>query len=274
MNQINFSRLMMLSKSRWTAAMAIVTFAMTGLASGHHPDRENEPVRPRVDLIGPIGNHLPPGHRRTYNRPTYWGGKIAYHIAPTSQEAMAWHRAEHAGAYESPKKDLRLEQHYFYPKPWQALNVGPRRSKTISADAAASSAGATESLAEPVAEEVLPELEVPSEPLDLKVAPIEPVPAELPPQPAAEPELELPEIELNDESGSPSDAVKLPTLEGPTFGKVQVPVQGPVSDAQSLVKTVSGKDDGTKVSRASNARRTSRLDVMEKPLFFRRWMTK
>lgn len=250
--------------------MAIVTFAMTGLASAHHPDRENQPVRPRIDLIGPIGNRLPAGHRRKYNRPSYWQGKIAYHIAPTSQEAMAWHRAEHSGAYESPKKHLRLEQHYFYPKPWQALTVGPRQSKTIPADNADFSADISEILPEPVADAMDLELQVPAEPLDLNVAPIDSVPTETAPQPVAEPELELPEIELNDKGVIPSDSVKLPGLESPTLGKLQ----SPVSESETLVKTVSGKDDAAKVSRASNVTRTSRLDVMEQPLFFRRWMTK
>ena len=40
-------------------------------------------------------------YRRRYNRPKYLGGKIAYHIAPSSQEAMAWHEAEHLGAYKN-----------------------------------------------------------------------------------------------------------------------------------------------------------------------------
>ncbi|WP_158222756.1 hypothetical protein [Rhodopirellula sp. MGV] len=99
----------------------------SGAADAHHPDRENQTVHQRVDLIGPVGNRLPAGYRRTYNRPTYIGGKVAYYIAPSSQEAMAWHRAEHRGLYNEPCRDKRVTDLYFYPKPWEALLTGPRR---------------------------------------------------------------------------------------------------------------------------------------------------
>ncbi|KAA5543613.1 hypothetical protein FYK55_10400 [Roseiconus nitratireducens] len=109
------------------AAVLLGSLVGTSAAHGHHPNKECQPVWPRIDCIPPLGNNLPIGYRRKYNRPSYIEGKIAYWIAPSSQEAMAWHRAVHAGAYQKPKKHLRLEQHYFYPKPWQALTVGPRR---------------------------------------------------------------------------------------------------------------------------------------------------
>ncbi|MDV6033703.1 MAG: hypothetical protein F9B45_27140 [Phycisphaera sp. RhM] len=169
-------------RSRGVAVLALLTVALTSVATAHHPDRESRPVRQRVDLIGPMGNRLPPSYRRVYNRPTYWGGKIAYLIAPTSQEAMAWHRAEHAGAYEAPKKHMRLEQHYFYPKPYHALTVGPRRSTDPSAMKAPES---------------IPEM-LETEPLPPSVDPL--------PEPAGDPQLELPEIEPNEDVGSASDA--------------------------------------------------------------------
>ncbi|WP_246112388.1 hypothetical protein [Allorhodopirellula solitaria] len=90
----------------------------------------------RIDVIGPIGNRLPPSYRRQYNRPSYIGGKIAAKIAPSSQEAMAFHRSNELGLYDDngikgafagkhcPPE--RVEQHYFYPKPWEVLLVGPR----------------------------------------------------------------------------------------------------------------------------------------------------
>jgi len=91
----------------------------------------------RVDVIGPIGNRLPPSYRRQYNRPSYLGGKIAAKIEPSSQEAMAFHRADELGLYDNngikgwmSSKNCpprRVEQHYFYPKPWEVLTVGPRR---------------------------------------------------------------------------------------------------------------------------------------------------
>lgn len=97
---------------------------MMNTATAHHPDRENQPVRPRVDVIGPVGNNMPTAYRRRFNRPRYWAGKIAYKIAPSSQEAMAWHRAEHHGYYEG--EHPRMVTHYFYPKPYEAIKVGSR----------------------------------------------------------------------------------------------------------------------------------------------------
>jgi len=95
---------------------------------------------PRIDPIPPLGTHLPDSYRRRYNRPSYVGGKIAAKIAPSSQEAMAFHRAESLGLYDNNGiKGLangkhcppqRVEQHYFYPKPWEALAVGPRPDRT------------------------------------------------------------------------------------------------------------------------------------------------
>ncbi|MEM9644451.1 MAG: hypothetical protein AAF989_05620 [Planctomycetota bacterium] len=105
--------------------------------SAHHPDRQCQPVIPRVDLIPPMGKHLPAGHRRTYNRPSYWTGKLAYKIAPESQEAMAWHRAEHRGDYECDR--CRVVPQYYYPKPYEALRIGARRPSQANASVTPSS---------------------------------------------------------------------------------------------------------------------------------------
>ncbi|TWU26831.1 hypothetical protein Pla52o_06860 [Novipirellula galeiformis] len=110
--------------SRFFLAITIACLSVS--ANAHHPDRENQPVHPRIDVIGPLGNRLPESYRRKFNRPTYLGGKVAYHIAPSSQEAMAWHKAEHRGAYAN--KSCRSVTHYFYPKPWEAMRIGPRVS--------------------------------------------------------------------------------------------------------------------------------------------------
>ena len=105
----------------------LLLLAATGSPTmAHFPHRETKPVHPRYDVIGPVGNCLPPSYRRVYNRPTWLGGKIAHMIAPSSQEAMAWHNAEHMGLYDEHHHP-RVEQHYFFPKPWEALKVGARR---------------------------------------------------------------------------------------------------------------------------------------------------
>lgn len=100
----------------WATLVASPTLA-------HHPDAASHRVRPRIDVIPPLGNCLP-SYRDRYNRPTYFGGKIAYWIAPSSQEAMSWHRSVHRGYYANHAP--RMEDHYFFPKPWEALTVGPR----------------------------------------------------------------------------------------------------------------------------------------------------
>lgn len=108
---------------RWFA-LSLIALATGSVGLAQFPDRRNHPVTPIIDVIGPLGNRLPPSYRRTYNRPSYLGGKIAYWIAPSSQEAMAWQNAYLAGAYRNHAP--RLERHYFYPKPWEALQTGAR----------------------------------------------------------------------------------------------------------------------------------------------------
>ena len=108
---------------RWfIVATLIACFASTLLAD--HPDRENYPVHPRIDLIGPLGDWLPPSYRRRYNRPSNTAGRISYYIAPSSLEAMSWHASKHRDAYKNHKP--RTVMHYFYPKPWEALKIGSR----------------------------------------------------------------------------------------------------------------------------------------------------
>ena len=112
---------------RWLIlSVFVVSFSAT--IEAHHPERQCQPVHQRIDVIGPIGNWLPMSHRRRYNRPSNIGGKIAYYIAPSSQEAMAWHDATHRGLYENDRP--RMAQHFFYPKPWEALQIGTRHSKS------------------------------------------------------------------------------------------------------------------------------------------------
>ncbi len=102
-------------------------------ATAHEPDRKNRRIWPRFDLIPPLGVRLPAEHSRLYNRPTNLSGWLAYRIAPSSQEAMAWHNATHQRAYQDDRG--RLEKHFFYPKPWEGLRVGPRDETAASRNA-------------------------------------------------------------------------------------------------------------------------------------------
>lgn len=107
---------------RLLCCIMLACVASTSFA--HFPDRQNKRVYPYIDVIPPLGNCLPMGYRRRYNRPSHIGGYLAYVFAPSSQEAMTWHAATHRGNYK--KKSPRTEMRYFYPKPWEALQVGPR----------------------------------------------------------------------------------------------------------------------------------------------------
>lgn len=107
------------------AAMGVICTPC--LSQAHQPDRANQHVHPRVDVIGPIGNRLPVSHRRQYNRPTNLGGRIAYWIAPSSQEAMAWHAAQNRGDYRCNRP--RAEERYFHAKPYEMLAIGARHPR-------------------------------------------------------------------------------------------------------------------------------------------------
>lgn len=164
----------MVSKTLSTglSALAGLILAVTP-AIAHHPDRESHPVRRRVDVIPPLGNNLPLSYAAKYNRPSYLTGRISYWIAPTSLEAMSWHRAAHLGYYANHAP--RMVTHYIFPKPWEALGVGPKSelSAQVSGDAAPAPTiykhGADAPLIEPLEE---PELAPPVELLPVPRIPL------------------------------------------------------------------------------------------------------
>lgn len=106
-------------------AVATLMLILCGPAAAHEPLVKPPPVGYRFEPIPPLGNNLPLSYRARYNRPRYIGGKIAYHIAPSSQEAMTWHDAVHRGDYANHAG--WSQPLYLYPKPWEALPVGPRK---------------------------------------------------------------------------------------------------------------------------------------------------
>jgi hypothetical protein len=99
----------------------LAVLASDRTVSAQFPNWKAKPVRPRIDVIPPLGNHLPWSYRARMNRPSYLSGRIAYTIEPSSQEAMAWQRAWQRGHYANHAP--RMETHYLYPKPWEVLGV-------------------------------------------------------------------------------------------------------------------------------------------------------
>lgn len=95
------------------------------------PSQQGQRIWPRIDLIPPLGVKLSPSYARLHNRPSRRVGGWADHLAPTSREAIAWNEAKSQQAYK--QKRGRLEKHYFYPKPWEGLLLGPR-PHTVQAD--------------------------------------------------------------------------------------------------------------------------------------------
>lgn len=88
--------------------------------------RNYDPADQRPDLLPhPLYNNWVP-YRSIYHRPRFVGGYLAYKMEPTSQEAMSWRDNYCAGVY--PTKCPTAIPKYFYPKPWEALDVGPRKN--------------------------------------------------------------------------------------------------------------------------------------------------
>jgi hypothetical protein len=112
------------STMRYMIPLAVLVFFTATVASAHPPVLPAPPAGYRFEPIPPLGNNLPWSYRARKNRPTYIGGKIAYYIAPSSQEAMSWHEHVHRGSYRNHAG--WIEPHYMYAKPWEVLTVGPR----------------------------------------------------------------------------------------------------------------------------------------------------
>lgn len=110
-------------------AMAIVLsgFLLASSTWAAPPERltlnHTEDPRPNI-LPDWIYNHHVP-YRLVKNRPRYYSGKLMHYIAPSSLEALAWQENLDRGYYDSHHCPP-LVKGYFYPKPWEAMNTGPR----------------------------------------------------------------------------------------------------------------------------------------------------
>jgi hypothetical protein len=101
--------------------------AATG-ASAAPPERptlNHHTADPRPNILpNSLFNFWVP-YRQRYNRPSFVSGATSYHISATSLEAMSWAENHAAGRYH-PHHQPPMYKGYFYPKPWEGLNVEPR----------------------------------------------------------------------------------------------------------------------------------------------------
>lgn len=119
-------------------ALSILCVAATSLGTaipawGAPPERPtfNHTADPRPNILPNwiYTHHVP--YRARYNRPTYHVGKSLYYvISPTSLEAMSWKENLDAGRYDGHHCPPMWKS-YFYPKPWEVLNTGPRPNYTV-----------------------------------------------------------------------------------------------------------------------------------------------
>lgn len=112
---------------------------------------------PRPDILAHPFYYAHTEYRRAYNRPRFLSGWLVAQIEPTSQEAMVWYENLQAGRYD--KKHMPpVYKTYCYPKPWEALQTGPRpdfsKPKTtpakIQADSKAEAIEPLDELVEPI----------------------------------------------------------------------------------------------------------------------------
>lgn len=85
----------------------------------------NHTTDPRPDILPHPFYYAHTEYRRAYNRPRYWGGWTADKIAANSQEAMVWRENVAEGRYNA-RNCPPVYKTYYYPKPWEALQTGPR----------------------------------------------------------------------------------------------------------------------------------------------------
>lgn len=105
------------------AAFAPASIPANGLAAER--PTFNHTADPRPDILPHPFYYAHTEYRRAYNRPRYWGGWLADKVSLTSQEAMVWQENVAAGRYDA-RNCPPVYKTYYYPKPWEALQTGPR----------------------------------------------------------------------------------------------------------------------------------------------------
>ena len=124
----------MMPRISWKTVLGLGAVSAANLLGLHShvaaapPERPtfNQTADPRPNILpNSLYNHHVP-YRLQYNRPTYHVGKALYYVvSPTSQEALVWKENLDECRYEGHNCPP-VYKSYFYPKPWEILNTGPR----------------------------------------------------------------------------------------------------------------------------------------------------
>lgn len=106
------------------AAFAPASIQATNSSAGERPTF-NHTADPRPDILPRPFYYAHTEYRRAYNRPRFWSGWLTDKIATNSQEAMVWRENVDSGRYNG-RNCPPVYKTYYYPKPWEALQTGPR----------------------------------------------------------------------------------------------------------------------------------------------------
>jgi len=107
--------------------VAVACLASSSWAAPPERPTFNHNGDPRPNILPNWMFIYPVPYRATHNRPSDFTGRIARVISPTSQEAMAWSENKALGYYDGHHQPP-LRKGFFFPKPWEVLNIGPRKN--------------------------------------------------------------------------------------------------------------------------------------------------
>lgn len=99
------------------------------MACTANAQRYSDPADPRPDIFAHRFYQRWVPYRTIYHRPTFVGGYIAHLIEPSSQEAMSW-EDNYRNGYYGTRKPTPIAM-YCFPKPWEALDICPRRDPAL-----------------------------------------------------------------------------------------------------------------------------------------------
>jgi len=111
--------------TRISSSLLLFVVASTLSQAAERPTLNFHTADPRPDILPHPFYNAHTEYRRAYNRPRFLTGWLAAQIEPTSQEAMVWYENLQDGNYDR-KHTPPVYKRYYYPKPWEVLQTGPR----------------------------------------------------------------------------------------------------------------------------------------------------